>query len=106
MRRHAVEQLPVPGCLCRGLVNHNDIQARHFCLVLSKRFPDNALDSVSAGCLPTILFRNCEAQPRDVCVIRPAKYGKPFVPAARRFFEHAAECSSIQEPVLFLVPVE
>ena len=96
----------LPAIFACGLVNHNDIQARHFCLVLSKRFPDNALDSVSAGCLPAILFRNCEAQPRYFCVVRPAKYGKPFVPAARRFFEHAAECSSIQEPVFFLEPVE
>jgi len=106
VRRHAVEQLSVAGCLCRGLVNHNNIQANHFCLVLPKRLSDNAFDSVSAGCLPTIFFRNSEAQPRDVCVIRPAKYGKPFIPAARRFFEHAAECSSIQEPVFFLEPVE
>jgi hypothetical protein len=106
MCRHAIEQLPVGGTFCGRLVDHDNVETGQFGLVLPERFPDNALYSVSAGCLPAVLFRNRQAEPGNVCLVLSAKYRKPFVAAARCFFEHAPERRSVQEPVFFLEPVE
>ena len=106
MRGHAVEQLPIRGIGRGRLVDHDDVETCQLRLVLPERFPDNALYSVPAGRLPAVLFRNCQAEPGDVLVVLPAKYRKPFVAATGRFFKHAAERRSIQEPVFFLEPVE
>ena len=72
--------------------------------MLPERFPDNALDSVSTGRLPAVLFRYCQAQPGDILLVVSAKHGKPFVTTAGRFFEHARIRGSIKQPLFFLVP--
>lgn len=105
MGRHAVEQLPVTRRGGPRLVDHDHIQSAYLRLVLSKRLPDDAFYSIPAGCLPAMLLRYREAQPGDIEVVLPGEYGKPFVPAARSFFEHAAERIGIEQPVVFLEPV-
>jgi len=72
--------------------------------MLPERFPDNALDSVSAGSLPAVLFRYCQTQSGDVLVVVSAKHGKAFVTAAGRFFEHARIRRCIKQPLFFLEP--
>ncbi len=96
MSGRTVEQLSIPGGRGLRLIDHDDIESGQFRLVLPKRLPDNAFDPVSACGLPAVLFRYRKTQPRDVRVILPAKYRKPFVPAARRFFEHAPERRGIK----------
>jgi hypothetical protein len=96
MCRHAIEQLPVGGVFRGQLVDHDDIETGQFGLVLPERFPDNALYSVSAGCLPTVFLGNREAEPGDIRLVLSAKYRKPFVAATRCFFKYAAERRSVQ----------
>ena len=103
--RHAVEQLPVGGFGGRRLVDDNNVHSAYLRLVLSKRLPDDALYSISTGRLPAVFFRYRQAQPGVIEVILPGEYRKPFIAATRGFFEHAAERLGIEQPVLFLEPV-
>jgi hypothetical protein len=52
-----------------------------------------------------VLLGDCQTQPADACLIAPTEYGKQIIAAARGFFEHAAECRRIKEPVVFGEPV-
>ena len=97
--------MPVVAGLRGGLVNDYHVEARQLCLVQSKRLPDNPLDSVSRCCCPTMLFGDCQTEARDLVAILPAQHGKPFVPAARRFFEHALVGRSIKQAVVFVKPI-
>jgi len=53
---HAIKQLLVARAAGCGLIDHDYVETRQSCLVLPKRFPDNALDSVSARCEAAIFF--------------------------------------------------
>ena len=97
--------MPVVAGLRGRLVNDYDVEARQLCLVQSKRLPDNPLDSVSRCCRPTMLLGDCQTEARGLVVILPAQHGKPFVPAARRFFEHALVGRSIEQAVVFVKPI-
>jgi hypothetical protein len=94
--RDAVEQLPVSrrrGC---RLVEDDYIQSANLRLVLSKRLPDDPFYSIPAGRMPAVLLGYRQAEPGGITTVLPGQYRKPFVPAARGFFEHAAECFGIQ----------
>lgn len=105
MSCQAVEQRLI-SCRSSGRLVDNDDIAPHQChLVLSKRLADYALDSVSAGRLPAVLFRDRQAEPRGALLVLSAKHRKPFVATARRFLEHAAERSSIEQPLVLFEPV-
>ena len=69
--------------------------------MVPKRLSDNALDSVSVCCRPAVLFRDGEAQSRLTALVVPAQNRKPFVSAARGFFEHPPIRRSIQQPLVF-----
>jgi len=69
--------------------------------VVSKRLTHDAFDSVSLGRITTILFRYCQPQAGRTAFIVPAEDGKPFVPAARRFFEDPPVRSCIEQPFVF-----
>jgi len=92
----AIKYLPVVAGSRGGLINYYDVEPRQHRLVVPKRFPDNPLDSVSRCCRPAMLFGDCQTEARYPAAVFPAKHGKPFVFAARRFFEHAAVSRSIE----------
>ena len=52
-----------------------------------------------------MLFGDCQTEARGLVAILPAQHGKPFVPAARRFFEHALVGRSIEQTVVFVKPI-
>lgn len=105
MSRQAVEQRLI-SCRLRGrLIDNDDIAPRQCPLVLSKRLADYALDSVSVGRLPAMLFRDRQAEPRGSLLVLSAKHRKPFVATARRFLEHPAERRSIEQPLVLFEPV-
>jgi len=52
-----------------------------------------------------MLLGDCQTETRDLVAILPAQHGKPFVPAARRFFEHALVGRSIEQAVVFVKPI-
>ncbi len=97
--------MPVVAGSRGGLVNDYDVEARQHCLVQSKRLPNNPLDSVSRCCRPTMLLGDCQTEARGLIAILPAQHGKPFVPAARRFFEYALVGRSIEQAVVFVKPI-
>ena len=74
--------------------------------MLSERLPDNALDSVSAGCLSTVFLGNGQTESGPVHLVFSVQHRKPFIPAARCFFEHACKSGRIKQPVFFLEPVQ
>ncbi len=104
--RHAVEQHAIRGAGRSGLVDYNHVEPCDVRLVLPERLPDDTFYPVSAGCLPAVFFRDRQTESRGLPVILPAKYRKPFVAAARGFFEHAAEGRRIEKPVVFFEPVD
>ena len=73
--------------------------------MLPKRLSDNALDSVSAGRLPAVFFRDCQTKSGNILLIVSAQHRKLFITTARRFFEHAPEGRGVEQPVFFLKPV-
>lgn len=48
-----------------------------------------------------MLFRYCQPEPGCTAFVVPAEDGKPFVPAARRFFEDPAVGGGIKQPFVF-----
>ena len=74
--------------------------------MVSKRLTHDALDSVALGCVAAVLFGNRESEPRRFAFIIPAQDGKPFVPAARGFFEDVAVGGRIEQPLVFTKSVQ
>ena len=63
MAGEAIKKLPVAAHAGGRLIDDDDVEPHQFCLVLSKRFPDNAFDFISCCRCSTMLFRDGEAQP-------------------------------------------
>ena len=92
----------VVACVRRcSLVHDHDIETCKTGLAVAKRFPDDPLEPVSAAGLFTLLFRDGQpdAGNREIvaaaivaaAIVAAAKHGKPFVPAACRFFEYTVK---------------
>jgi hypothetical protein len=104
--RQAVEQRLI-SCRSGGrLIDNNHVEPHQCGLMLSKRLPDNALDSISARRLPALFLGDRQAETSDVLLVVSAKHRKPFVLASRRFFEHPPERSGIEQPLILLEPVK
>jgi len=52
-----------------------------------------------------MLLGDCQTEARGLAVIVSAQHGKPFVLAARCFFEHALVGRSIEQAVIFVKPI-
>ena len=52
-----------------------------------------------------MLLGDCQTEARALAVVVPAQHGKPFVPAACCFFEHALVSRSIEQTVVFVKPI-
>ena len=78
------------------LIDYNDIEARQFLLVLSKRLPNHPFYAVSCCRLAAMLFGNRKTEPWQFIFIIAAEHCKEFIAAARCFFEHAAESGGVE----------
>jgi hypothetical protein len=58
--------------------------------MLTKGFPNNSFDPIAYRCQPTMLLGDCQAEPRGVVVIVPAKSGKQTIAAPGGLSKHAA----------------
>jgi hypothetical protein len=84
-----------------GFVDHDDIQASQFVLMLPKRFTNDTFDTVSSGCELAVLLADGESEPGCLFRARTTQYGEQFITAACRFRKNAAEVGRVQEPVVF-----
>ena len=80
----------------RRLIHDDHINAAQLLLVLSKRFSNHPLNTVSRCRFTTMFFRDRKAEPRLFVIIVAAEHCKEFIPASRGFFEHAAESGGIK----------
>ncbi len=101
----AVAQRAVVFVRGRSLVHDHDIKPFEFGLMLSEGLPNNPFEPIALACLFTLLLRNRESEAGSLDFVLAAQHGKPFVAAARGFFEHATERCSIQQPAVFRKPV-
>jgi hypothetical protein len=92
----AVKQLLPGRRRGRRLIDHDDVYALQFSLVLPERLPDDALYCVSRCRFPAMFLRDRKPEPRRPAPVVPAEDGEAPVPAAIRLFEHAAERCRIQ----------
>ena len=83
---------------CCRLIQDDNIQARHLALLLPERLPYYALQSVSPGCEPTVLFADSKPQSWLVCAVRSVENCKHLVAAAAGFFKDAAEGGFVGKP--------
>lgn len=78
------------------LIDYDHIKTAKLMLMVSKRFSNHSLDSISRARLATLFFRNGEPKPRDFVVVVTAEHCKEFVATARRFFKDAAKRGGVQ----------
>jgi hypothetical protein len=64
--------------------------------MVPERFPYDAFYTVSRRGFATELLGNRETQSCAATAVLSAQHGKPFVPAAARFFEYVAKSGRIQ----------
>lgn len=100
-----VKQLFVSRRSRPALIDDNNIEPCKRCLVLPKRLPHDAFDSIAAIRLSAVLFRDCKTKPGVAAVFVSAKNGKPFVLTACCFFEDTSKRRRTQEPIVFSEPV-
>jgi len=97
----AGKQLLVTAVTRCRLVQHHDVEILECCLVVSKRLPHEALDPVSLRRFATVLFCYRQPEPARAAFVLPAEDGKPFVPAARGFFEDPPVSGGAEQPFVF-----
>jgi hypothetical protein len=67
--------------------------------MLTKGFPNYSFYPIACRCPSTVLFGDCQAEPRSIAVILPAKRSKKAVAAPGGLAKHAAIISFVKEPV-------
>jgi hypothetical protein len=95
----ALPKLPVVSGRSVRAAQHDHVEAGEPLLVLPKRLPDNALYPVPARGRLAMFLRDSKPKPGRLPFILPTEHGKPFVSAARSFFEHARERCRRSQPV-------
>ena len=73
--------------------------------MLPERLPYDTLDVVTRCRFAAVFLGNRKPQAGAVQLVAAVQHRKPFVTAALRLFEHAAEGGRVEEPVVAAKPV-
>jgi len=85
--------------VCRGrLIQYHYVYSGKVSLLGTERFPDDAFQAVSPGCVTTVFFANCQTEARCVAAVIAVKDSEHLVATAASLFKYPTKRVLVRYP--------